>query len=140
MGVVRRPHDQKFRNDIRLLSIEMDQSIHVLHRLRDAAIGMQEAFIFMLSYRQHNQQVNDVYLSKLAEYSARYAESRGLAFSVGDKELLSLINHELHITRIGDQTNLQRDETELRGTFQKIYTRLAQLLIETTERRRRRRK
>lgn len=132
---------------LRYLSVELDQSIRRLDRARDAAIALHRAYIALLRYAEMAQaigkpleQVSEIYVERAADYSAYWAELRGLAFAIGDEELLQIINQELfnpaNARRINEIAKA-RDVAEMdaRGAFQKIHTRIAELLQLETDKR-----
>ena len=123
----------RLEKEIHFLRVNLDQSMQLLQRARDAAIGMHKAHVFMLEHRQLNKKIDDVYISQFAEFSAFWAELRGLAFAINDQELLDLVNKGFSFDGISnEQRSIVRDEAEIRGRSQHIHTRIARLLEKAT--------
>jgi len=123
----------RLAKEIHYLSVNLDQSIQILQRAREAIIGMHKAHVFMLEHRQLNKELDDAYLARYAEFSAHWAELRGLAFAINDQELLDLVNKGFTFDGLSsEQRDIVKDEMEIRGRSQHIHTRIAQLLAETT--------
>lgn len=119
----------RLEREVHLLNTKLDQDIQQLHHAREAAIGMHKAHVFMLQYYYQNKQADDAHITQFAESSAHWAELRGLAFAIKDEELLRLINEPFRFEALpSEQRNMIRDEAELRGHFQQLHTRIAQLL------------
>jgi hypothetical protein len=124
---------KKLEQEIHYLNVGLDQDIQLLHRARDAVIGMNQTHVFMLNYRDLREDIDERYIEKMAEHSAYWSELRGLGFAINDKELLDLVNKGYEFTRLpSEQRNAMRDEMEIRGRSQHLHTRIAQLLELTT--------
>jgi hypothetical protein len=125
---------KKLEQEVHYLNVGLDQHIQLLHRARDAIIGMNKTHVFMLNYRDSGKDMDERYIEKLAEHSAYWSGLRGLAFAINDKELLSLVNQGYEFTRLpSEQRNAMHDEMEIRGRSQQLHTRIAQLLELTTK-------
>lgn len=124
----------RLEKEIHFLSVNLDQSIQILHRAREAIIGMHKAHVFMLEHRQLNKEFDAAYIAQFSEFSAHWAELRGLAFAINDEELLDLVNKGFSFDGLSsEQRSIVRDEAEIRGRSQHIHTRIAQLLAKTTK-------
>ena len=120
---------RKLEREIHYLNAGLDQYIQLLHRARDAVIGMNQTHVFMLNYRELREDIDDRYIEKIAEHSAYWSELRGLAFAINDKELLDLVNKGYDFKHLpSEERNAMLDEMEIRGRSQKLHTRIAQLL------------
>jgi hypothetical protein len=123
---------KNIEQEVHRLNIGLDQSIQLLHRAREAVIQIHKAHVFLLEFNLMEQKPSEIYLTKHAELSAHKAELRGLAFAIGDKELLKLVNEGYSFsTQPQEERNITRDEMEIRLKSQKLHTRISQLL-ETT--------
>ncbi len=79
-------------------------------------------------------QLNEEYSLKFAEMSAYQAELRGLAFAIGDKELLEIVNKGYESQKYSpEERSFELDEMEIRGKSQHLHTRISQLLTEITK-------
>ena len=125
--------------ELHRMRTRLDQSLGLLVRARDTAVAMQRAEAYILRCRQMGQE-SPVHERMVAssEFSAAFAELRGLAFAIGDHELLMLVNKlghsdPGHVTLNLDPSELW--EMESRGQFQHIHTRIAELLKQETDQR-----
>lgn len=76
---------------IHRLSIELDQSIQLLYRIRDAITKSHNVHLYMLTCFNFKALSDDVMAEKYAEWSALMAEARGIALTIGNKELIDLL-------------------------------------------------
>jgi hypothetical protein len=128
-GIYQTRVTKKLEREIHYLSIGLDQSIQLLHRAREAVIGMHKTHVFMLHYKELRNDIGDQYVEKLAEQSTYRAELRGLAFAINDQELLDLVNKGYDFIGIpNEQRNATFDEMEIRNRSQHLHTRISQLL------------
>jgi len=120
---------KRLEQNIHRLRIGLDQTIQLLQRAREARIKIHQAHVYLLDYQTYFKDPNEILLEKQSEISAYQAELRGLAFAIGDKELLDLINSGYEFTGVPlSERNVVKDEMEIRGKSQKIHTRISQLL------------
>jgi hypothetical protein len=115
---------------VRLLDLQLDQSIQRLHRAREAVISRQKAYVYLLEYVKTGREASEPYFERHADWSAYQAELRGLAFAIDDKELLDLVNNGER-----DSENPTISEINARHQAQLLHTRIAQLLKEETNNR-----
>jgi len=124
---------KKLEQEVHRLNIRLDQSMQRLHDAREAVIQRHKAHVFLLEYQASRKEATELYFTTMAELSARNAELRGLAFAIGDKELLTLVNEGYDFLGVPpDQRNITVDEMTIRGRSQKLITRISQLLEEAT--------
>lgn len=112
------------------LNASLDQSIQRLQRAREAVIQENKATVFLAEYVQAlksegKSELTEAYFEKHAELSACKAELRGLAFAIGDKELLQIVNNF-------PRDSVMPPEMEARARAQHLHTRISQLLEEAT--------
>jgi hypothetical protein len=85
--------------------------------VREAVIQKHKAHVFLLNHVKFVKEPNETYATKQAELSAYQAELRGLAFAIGDQELLDLVNHsERHSDSMGalsEEEQFQSNEHEV---------------------------
>lgn len=86
---------KRLEGDLKRVSVRLDQSILSIHRAREAATQMHQAYVYIIYYPALLAPPSDTTVLKQAEYLAAWAELRGLAFSIGDHDLLELINQKL---------------------------------------------
>lgn len=97
-------------------------------------IQIHEAHVFLLNYVQYMKEPDEIYATKHAELSAYNAELRGLAFAIGDKELLNLVNESYSFIHYSPaDRSVVGDEMEIRGKSQKLHTRISQLIKDTAQ-------
>ena len=135
-GIYQTRVTKKLEGELHRLNTSLDQSIQILHRAREAVIQMHQAHVFLLNYVQHMNDENlpdEVYATKYAELSAYKAELRGLAFAIGDQELLDLVNKSYEFMNQSPEERFSMlPEMEIRGRSQKLHTRISQLLVTAT--------
>ena len=120
---------KKLEQEVHRLNIGLDQSIQLLHRAREAVIQRHRAHVFLLEYKASEKEPTELYFTKLAELSVCNAELRGLAFAIGDKEFLRLVNEGYGFLRQPPtERNITLDEMEIRNRSQRLHTRISQLL------------
>lgn len=112
------------------LNTNLDQSIQRLHRAREAVIEIHKAKVFLIEYvtaykNESKTELTDTYFQKQAEASAYAAELRGLAFAIGDEQLLSIVNN-FPVDKV------MPPEMQERARAQHLHTRISQLLLEAT--------
>jgi hypothetical protein len=112
------------------LNTSLDQAIQRLHRAREAVIQQHKAHVFLVEYKrvldQRGIELTETYFDMFAEWSAYAAELRGLAFAIGDKELLEIVNKEDR-----DSEGVP-PEIPVRARSQQLHARISQLLDEAT--------
>jgi hypothetical protein len=136
-GIYQTRVTKNLEREIHYLTVGLDQSIQLLHRAREAVIGMNKTHVYMLHYKELGQDIDSNYVEKLAEHSAYGAELRGLAFAIKDQELLDLVNKGYDFTGTpNEQRNPVRDEAQIRGRSQQLHTRISQLLELATKNKR----
>lgn len=125
-----------------------DQKVQRLYRAREAVIAVHKAHVYLINYGQNKVAVwaeeqigkrarplvlDDNYFIKSAELSAAQAELRGLAFAIGDKELLHQVNNPIDNRTSDDKRiNAAFREIDIRANSQHLHTRITELLeIET---------
>jgi len=133
-GIYQTRVTKRLEQQIHRLNTGLDQTIQLLHRAREAVIKIHSAHVFMLEYVDHQEKPNELYMTTFAERSAYEAELRGLAFAIGDEELLALVNkgYEFDKRPIEART-FWMDEAEIRGRSQFLHTRISQLLEAATK-------
>jgi len=138
-GIYQTRVTHRLEQQIYRLNISLDQSIQLLYRAREAVIKIHSAYIFLLECRAQQDRTQEsepteTYLTRLAEMSTFQAELRGIAFAVGDKELLELVNKGYDFERMPiEKRNPAMDEMEIRGRSQHLHTRISQLLKAATK-------
>lgn len=108
--------------------MELDQSLQLLYRIRDAATKLHKVRLFMIaSYGRKFSQ--DVLPEKYAEWSSLLAEARGIAITIGDKELIDLFTepHEFQGKKMKERI-FYLDELALRARSEKIHARVSKLI------------
>lgn len=134
----------RLEHQLKRLNTGLDQSLNILHQAREATIRKHQAEIYLLEWKGLKEQelsgtVLEVYLNKYAEYSAAWAELRGLTFAIGDKELINLVNNTPEIREKHNPTETEKayartmHEMGVRGYSQQIHTRIAKLIQETLD-------
>lgn len=134
----------RLNQQLHKFNLKTDQSIQQLYRAREATIERHKAAIYLSEFNRMRKELkdetpqfpNDVMFQKFAEFSAHWAELRGLAFAIGDSELLSAVN-ETKTGSSSDENTSQSlahmlHEMNYRGQSQRIHTRISQLLLEAT--------
>lgn len=90
--------------------------------------------MFLLEYGASGKEATEVYFTTMAELSVHNAELRGLAFAIGDEELLRLVNEGYEfLSQPPDQRNIVLDEMTIRNHSQHLHTRISQLLEAATQ-------
>jgi len=129
---------QRFSKSFHVLQTQLDQSLGLLQRARDAAVGTHRTEAYMLEFwKRCSDPPSHDYMMKSAEFSSSWAELRGLAFAIGDEKLLAAVNNLGHSDPGTFPPPLDKHEIwemESRGQFQRIHTRIAELLEEETQR------
>lgn len=121
----------KLEKEVNQLNLKTSQSLQILFRARDAAIEWQKNQVFLMEYLRRTENLPDqrdwsIYAGKHADFSASWAELRGLAFAIGDENLKSIVT--------GGIPNLEKElfESEVRHKAQMIHTRIAELIAKET--------
>lgn len=131
-GIYQTRVTKNLEGELHRLNASLDQSIQILHRAREAVMKVHQAHVFLLNYVKYlNDEAfpNEVCATKHAELSAYKAELRGLAFSIGDKELLDLVNESYEFMKQAPEERFSMlPEMEIRGRSQRLHTRISQLL------------
>src|SRR6266545_6162017 len=128
-GIYQAHRTRKLEQEVHYLNVGLDQSIQLLHRAREAVIGLHRTQVCLLAYHYNGRPVDERSIQSQAEHSAYWGELRGLGDAINDKELLDLINQGYGVSgRAADQRSYMVDEMEVRGTSQHLHTRIAQLL------------
>jgi len=128
-GIYQTRVTNRLERQVHRLNTGLDQSIQLLHRAREAVIKIHSAHVFLLEYRPPPSEPTEASTTKFAEMSAYQAGLRGLAFALGDKDLLGLVNEGYEFTgKPLEERNTVRDEAEIRGRSQQLHTRISQLL------------
>jgi hypothetical protein len=128
-GIYQTRVTNRLAQQVHRLNTGLEQSIQILHRAREAVIKIHAAYVFLLEYRSQISEPTEIYITKFAEMSANQAELRGLAFAIGDKDLLALVNEGYRFREIpSGERNTIMDEMEIRGRSQKLHTRISELL------------
>ena len=123
--VTKRLEQQVYR-----LNLGLDQSLQILHRAREAVIKIHGAYIFLLQYWELQEKPDETYRKVFAEKSVHEAEIKGIAFAIGDRELLNLINKEYANP---NEKQFRRSEAEIRGHMESVHARITQLIEATTK-------
>lgn len=119
---------------IHRLSVELDQSIQLLYRIREAVTKSHNVLLYMLTCYNFKSIFNDVMAEKYAEWSALIAEARGIALTIGDNELIDLLTdpYKFEGKKMEDRI-LYLDELALRARSEKIHARVSKLIQLTTK-------
>jgi hypothetical protein len=114
---------------IHRISVGLDQSLQLLHRIRDDVIEIHTIHVFLLTYNHFGLSADNLFREKYSQYSALMGEIRGIAIAIGDKELLNLVTQQYEFQ---DKSLVERilhvDELEIRSRSEKLHTRISQLL------------
>ena len=117
---------KKLEQEVHRLNTGLDQSILLLHRAREAVIQRHKAHIVLLEYKASGKEPTEFCFTTMAELSAHNAELRGLAFAIGDENLLGLVNEGYEFLRQPpDQRNIDLDEMTIRNRSQHLHTRIS---------------
>ncbi len=121
---------------VQRLSVGLDQSLQRLHRAHDLVNKIHMLEVFGL-YRNSQvlggtATVTDLpeIATRIAKLSAYNAELRGVAFAIGDKALLDLVNNRPQNPNeaLSDAEKLRITEMMARNWSQQLHTRIYQLL------------
>ena len=111
----------KLQREIQILSLSLDQSVQRLYRARDAVIQAHKSQVFIIEYSNEIGK-DETWYEKYAELSAYKAELRGIAFAIGDEELMRLAREVIDYSDIV--------EPQIRINSQHLHTRISELLEE----------
>jgi hypothetical protein len=137
----------RLNRELHRLTIEMDQSIQRLYRARDATIERHKAAIYLSEFNRMRRELKDdapqfppdQVFQRFADFSAHWAELRGLAAAIGDSKLLELVNERFADLSVEENASISYaamlTEIEYRGQSQRIHTRISELLQEATRNR-----
>ena len=132
-GIYQMRVTKRLEQEVHRLNTGLDQSILLLHRAREAVIQRHKAHVFLLEYKMSGEKPTELCFKTMAELSVHNAELRGLAFAIGDEELLKLVNKGYEfLSQPPDQRNITLDEMTIRNRSQHLHTRISQLLEAAT--------
>jgi hypothetical protein len=125
----------KLEHQVYLLNKSLDQSLERLQRANELVNKIHEIEVLLAYYGQNlaEKSYGD-YATKLAEWSSYKAELRGLAFAIGDKELLDILNSSQFMVTSEEIREMGATAVEInaRSKSQHLHTRIFQLLANTT--------
>ena len=110
---------------INKLNNQLNERVKRLHKAAELVTEKQKAELMTILLPEENSQAK--YLHDV-DFLAASAHFRGLAFAIGDKEMLDLINQRERPT--GD---IMADEARIRSQAQKLHTRIADLIEQETK-------